>query len=222
MNKSTNKIIIFIIVAFIIVIGGIVCKAKGFNIELEYSPRNQIIISNNTELDLDKIDEISKYILTDRKVKVQNVERFGNAIQISAGSINEDEKKNLINKINEECNTDVSIDDTQIQNIPGTRIRDILKPYILPGIITFAAVLLYFIIVYHKIGLSKVLLKGICVPIVIELLYYAIIAITRIEFGRIQNSIAIGIYVAIIGVLTVIFQNEKEKLTKNNSKKGED
>ena len=59
-------------------------------------------------------------------------------------------------------------------------------------------------------------------PIVAELLYYAIIAITRIEFGRIQNSIAIGIYVAIIGALTVIFQNEKEKLTKNNSKKGED
>ena len=50
MNKSTNKIIIFIIVAFIIVIGGIVCKAKGFNIELEYSPRNQIIISNNNQL----------------------------------------------------------------------------------------------------------------------------------------------------------------------------
>ena len=82
MNKSTNKIIIFIIVAFIIVIGGIICKAKGFNIELEYSPRNQIIISNNTGLNLDKIDEISKSILTDRKVKVQNVERFGNAIQI--------------------------------------------------------------------------------------------------------------------------------------------
>ena len=222
MNKSTNKIIIFIIAAFIIVIGGIVCKAKGFNIELEYSPRNQIIISNNTGLDLDKIDEISKSILTDRKVKVQNVERFGNAIQISARSINEDEKKNLINKINEECNTDVSVDDTQIQNIPGTRIRDILKPYILPGIITFAAVLLYFIIVYHKIGLSKVLLKGICVPIVAELLYYAIIAITRIEFGRIANSFGIGLYILAVGMLAIKFQNQKEKLPKNNDKKEND
>lgn len=163
-QKSTKKII-YLIIAIIIIIGAIICKAKGFNIELIYSNRQQISISNSTELDTNKIEEISKSILAGRKVKVQELERFGNAVQIISESISDEEKQNLINKINEECGTDISNDDTKIVTVSNTRIRDILKPYILPSIITFVAVLLYFLIMYHKIGVSKVLLKGIFTPI---------------------------------------------------------
>ena len=216
-QKSTKKII-YLIIAIIIIIGAIVCKAKGFNIELIYSNRQQISISNSTELDTNK----SKSILVGRKVKVQELERFGNAVQIISESISDEEKQNLINKINEECGTDISNDDTKIVTVSNTRIRDILKPYILPSIITFVAVLLYFLIMYHKIGVSKVLLKGIFTPIITELVYYSLIAITRVEFGRITNAIAIGIYILAIGALTINFQKEKEKLPKNDDKKEND
>ena len=97
-QKSTKKII-YLIIAIIIIIGAIVCKAKGFNIELIYSNRQQISISNSTELDTNKIEEISKSILAGRKVKVQELERFGNAVQIISESISDEEKQNLINKI---------------------------------------------------------------------------------------------------------------------------
>lgn len=107
-QKSTKKII-YLIIAIIIIIGAIVCKAKGFNIELMYSNRQQISISNSTELDTNKIEEISKSILVGRKVKVQELERFGNAVQIISESISDEEKQNLINKINEECGTDISM-----------------------------------------------------------------------------------------------------------------
>lgn len=220
-QKSTKKII-YLIIAIIIIIGAIVCKAKGFNIELIYSNRQQISISNSTELDTNKIEEISKSILVGRKVKVQELERFGNAVQIISESISDEEKQNLINKINEECGTDISNDDTKIVTVSNTRIRDILKPYILPSIITFVAVLLYFLIMYHKIGVNKVLLKGIFTPIITELVYYSLIAITRVEFGRITNAIAIGIYILAIGALTINFQKEKEKLPKNDDKKEND
>ena len=220
-QKSTKKII-YLIIAIIIIIGAIVCKAKGFNIELIYSNRQQISISNSTELDTNKIEEISKSILAGRKVKVQELERFGNAVQIISESISDEEKQNLINKINEECGTDISNDDTKIVTVSNTRIRDILKPYILPSIITFVAVLLYFLIMYHKIGVRKVLLKGIFTPIITELVYYSLIAITRVEFGRITNAIAIGIYILAIGALTINFQKEKEKLPKNDDKKEND
>lgn len=219
--KDTNKILC-IIIAIIIIIGAIVCKTKGFNIELTYSNRDKINLSSNSELDSDKVEEIAKEILTDRKVKVQKLERFGNAVEVIAESISDEEKTNLINKINEECNSNISNDDTEITSISNTKIRDILKPYILPAVITFAAVLLYFIIMYHKLGLRTILLKGIFVPIISELVYYSLIAIARIPFGRITNSIAIGIYVVAIGALTVKFQNEKEKLPKNNDKKEND
>ena len=198
-----------------------ICGVKGFNIELQYSNRQQMILSSSTELDISKIEEISKSILENKEVKVQKVERFGNAVEIVSNEISNEEKENIIKKINEECNADISNDDIKIVDIPNTRIRDILKPYILPGIVTFAAVLLYFIIMYHKIGLNKVLLRGILLPIITERLYYSIIAITRVPFGRIVNSIAIGLYIISIGALAIYFQNEKEKLPKNDKKEND-
>lgn len=221
MKKQGNAKIVYIIIALIIIIGAIICGVKGFNIELQYSNRQQMILSHSTEFDVSKIEEISKSILENREVKVQKVERFGNAIEIVSSKISDEEKENIIKKINEECDMDISNDDIKIVDIPNTRIRDILKPYILPGIITFVAVLLYFTIMYHKIGLNKVLLKGILIPIITEMLYYSIIAITRVPFGRITNAIAIGLYIISIGALAIYFQNEKEKLPKNDKKEND-
>ena len=216
-----KKQYLYIIIAIVIIIGAVICGVKGFNIELQYSNRQEMILSSSTELDISKIEEISKSILENKEVKVQKVERFGNAVEIVSNEISNEEKENIIKKINEECNADISNDDIKIVDIPNTRIRDILKPYILPGIVTFAAVLLYFIIMYHKIGLNKVLLRGILLPIITEILYYSIIAITRVPFGRIVNSIAIGLYIISIGALAIYFQNEKEKLPKNDKKEND-
>ena len=216
-----KKQYLYIIIAIVVIIGAVICGVKGFNIELQYSNRQEMILSSSTELDISKIEEISKSILENKEVKVQKVERFGNAVEIVSNEISNEEKENIIKKINEECNADISNDDIKIVDIPNTRIRDILKPYILPGIVTFAAVLLYFIIRYHKIGLNKVLLKGILLPIIVEMLYYSIIAITRVPFGRIVNSIAIGLYIISVGALAIYFQNEKEKLPKNDKKEND-
>ena len=78
--------------------------------------------------------------------------------------------------------------------------------------------MVYFIIVYRKIGLKKVLLKGIFIPIIVELFFYSVIAITRIPYGRIVNAIAIGLYIISIYGLTTYFQKEKENLLENDKK----
>lgn len=220
-QKNATKIL-YIMIAIIIIIGAIVCGVKGFKIELGYTSRQQMMLSNHTELDSAKIEEIAKSVLENKQVKVQQVERFGNAVEIIATEISDDEKENIVNKINEQCNANISNDSVQVVSIPNTRIRDILKPYILPGIVTFVVVLLYFILMYHKIGFKKVLLKGITIPIMTELLYYAIIAITRIPFGRVVNSIAIGLYVISIGALAIRFQKEKEEQAKNDKKENDE
>ena len=212
MKKQANRLV-YVVIAIIIIIGAIVCKIKGFNIELVYSSRQEILISSGLEFDLSKIEEISKSILTNRTVKVQEYERFGNAVEIISEEITEEEKEKIITKINEEYNVNISKDDIQIINVPNTKIRDILKPYIVPGIVTFVAVLIYFLILYNKIGVKKVLLKSILIPLIMELTYYSIIAITRIPFGRYINAIALGLYVFSILLLSSIFQKE------NNAKK---
>ena len=218
--KKQNKII-YIILAIIIIAGAIILKVKGFNIELLYSTRQEMVVSNNLEIDTKKIEEISKSVLENKKVKVQNVERFGNAVEIISTEISEEEKENIINKINEEYSSDISKDEIKIVSIPNTRIRDILKQYLSISVITFVVVILYFAIIYHKLGLKKVLLKGIFIPIIAELTYYSIIAITRIPFGRITNAIAIGLYIISIGILANCFQKEKEQLPKNDKKEND-
>lgn len=215
-----NKKILYIIIAIIIIIGTIVCKVKGFNIESAYKQRQEIVLSQATEMDVSKIEEIAKEILGEKYLRVQKVEQFGNAIEISASEITEEEKEQIVSKINEIYNEEINNENIDIISVPNTKIRDILKPYILPAIITFAACLLYFVIIYHKIGLAKVLGKGILLPIAMEFVYYSIIAITRIPFGKITNAIAVGIYVMSIMAITFCFKNEKDKL-KENTEKGE-
>ena len=202
--------VLYIIMALIIVIGAVVYKIKGFNKELHYSNRDQILVSSSKEFDLNKIEEISKEVLGDKNVKVQEYERFGNAVQIISTTISEEEKESIINKINEEYGVDISKDDIKIINVQNTRIKDIIKPYILPIIITWCIVLLYFIIVYNKLGLLKVLGNGIIIPLGTLGTFYGIIAITRIPFERLTSAIALGIYVVCILILSIYFQKEKQ------------
>ena len=216
-----NKKILYIVIAIIIIIGAIVCKVKGFNVESIYKQKQEIVLSQAMEMEVSKVEEIAKEILGERFLRVQKVEQFGNAVEISASEITEEEKEKIVSKVNETYNEDIKNENIDIISVPNTKIRDILKPYILPAIITFAACLLYFVIIYHKIGLAKVLGKGIIIPMAMELLYYSIIAIARIPFGRVTNAIAVGIYVLAIMIITVCFKNEKDKLKENTKKEND-
>lgn len=206
-----NKLL-YIILIIVIIVGVIVYKVKGFNKELNYSNRQEFEISAASTFDVSKVEEIVKSVITNRQIKVQKVERFENAIEITSAEISEEEKENIINKINEEYNENISNEDVKITSVTATRIIDILIPYIFPIIIAMVIVLVYFVILYNKIGITEVLTKGIILPILAELSYYAIIVITRIPFGRITNSIALGIFILTIGMLTICFQKQKEKL----------
>ena len=211
-----NKLL-YIILIIGIIVGAIVYKVK----ELNYSNRQEFEISAASTFDVSKVEEIVKSVITNRPIKVQKVERFENALEIISAEISEEEKENIINKINEEYNENISNEDVKITSVTATRIIDILRPYILSIIIAMVIVLLYFVILYNKIGITEVLTKGIILPILVELSYYAIIAITRIPFGRITNSIALGIFIVTIGMLAICFQNKKEKLVIESKKEKE-
>lgn len=205
--NNINKLYILAIV--VIIIGTIICKVKGFNIELEYKNRQEINISTSQEIDIKKVEEISKSVLQGKKNKVKEIGTFKNAVKIISTEITNEEKDNIINKINEEYKSSISTDEIDVINIPNTRIRDIIKPFILTGIIASFVVIVYFIIMYNQIGFKKVFLKSLFTPVCTEIIYYSIIAIVRIPLGRVTNSIAIGVYFISILVLAACFQNEK-------------
>jgi len=206
-----NKLL-YIVLIIVIIIGAIVYKAKGFNKELNYSSRQEFEISAASTFDVSKVESIAKEILSNRKVKVQKVERFDNALEIISTEISEEEKQNIINKVNEEYNENISNEGISIITITSTRVLDIFKPYVFTAIISLIIVMLYFLLLYNKIGIKKVLINGISIPILAELAYYSLIIIVRIPLGRVTNCVAVGIYLLTIGALSVCFQNEKEKM----------
>ena len=210
---------LYIIVAIIILAGIIVGSTIGFNFEENYKGRNQIRIDNNTELDELKIKKIAQNVLIERDVVVSKVEYFGNSIVINADNISEEEKIAIIDRINETYNSEIKADNVKIMSISHTRISDTLKKYILPGVLTLASIALYSIIRYRKISVIKVLLYTIIIPIISEIIYYSLIAITRIPFGDITTAIAIGVYVISITVLIFVFENRLSEIASKEENK---
>ena len=208
---KTNNIILYIIICLIIIAGIAVWNSKGFNSELQYSSRNQINLANNKGIEVSDVEAMAKEVLGNKRVMVQKVETFGNAITIVADEITEEDKEKIIEKFNEKYETKISKDDVEIQSIPFTRVKDVIRPYIIPGICTLVLVTIYFLIRFGKMGWKQILSKSILAPVVAELLIFSLMAIIRIPFGRLAIALGVGIYVAIIYALTATFEEQKER-----------
>lgn len=219
--KNSNKVICIIIIA-IIIAGLITYVTKRFNMELIYSNRDQMVISDEKEFDINKVTDIAKEILIDRRVSVRKVDKFSNSIEIIAAYISDEEKESIVAKLNEEYGTEIANDSIIINTIANTKVIDIVKPYLIPALITFGVTLAYFLIMYHNIGILKVLLLSCLIPVISELLLFSIVAVARIPFGRLTSAIALGAYIISIMGLTYKFQNYKENLNLENKKENDE
>lgn len=206
---KTKSLVIYIVICLIIIAGIAVWQAKGFRTELQYAPRYQIQLSNYTGIEISDIESIASEVLVDRRFFVQPVETFGNAVAIVSTSITEDERNTIVEKFNEKYSTELKNENVEIVIIPFTRIKDIIKPYIAPGIATLLLVTAYFLIRFRKLGCGKVLIKTLALPIVAELLMFSIISIARIPIGRLSVAFAIGLYMISILALTTIFEDKR-------------
>ena len=222
---KTKKIILYIIICLIIIAGVVVWKLAGFNMELQYSSRKQIQLTNQTGIENSDIEKIASEVLGNTKFMIQPVETFGNAVSIVAEDMTEDQKNSIVEKFNEkyysgDSENKINSDDIKIVSIPFTRVKDVIKPYILPGIITLILVTLYFAIRFKKLGWKKIIAKTLVIPVVVEALMFSIIAITRIPFGRVTIILGIALYIMTIFILTNKFENERtkklEELENNN------
>ena len=216
---KTKNIILYIIICLIIIAGISVWNAKGFNTELQYSSRYQIQISNNTGINIADIEEISAEVLGNTRFFVQPVETFGNSVSIVAENMSAEQKNEIVDKFNEKYGEKIEKENVNLVYIPFTRVKDVIKHFIVPGIITLAVVLIYFLIRFRKLGFKKVLLKTIFTPVIAELLIFSIMAVIRIPFGRLAIALSIGLYMAVIIMLSCIFECKRSKLIeelKNN------
>ena len=214
-QKMTKKIkIIIAIITVVIIAGIIVTLAVGLNFDLRYQESKSIQLYLETDFNTSDIKQIIDEVMPGEKVIIQKVEVYEDTVNIIAKDITDEQKQSLIDKVNEKYATELSADSIEVESIPNTRGRDIIKPYILPFAIATLIILLYMAVKYRKLGIIKTLVKTVVISVVAQATLLSVMAITRIPIGIVTIPLVITIYLLTLVGLTTYF--EKQLANKND------
>ena len=201
MKQESKKIIPISIIALIILAGIVVVSIWGFNKELRFAESKRIDIYTEQQVDKNKVKSIVNEVLGKENM-LQTVEIYEDMITIRAKNISEEQRNDIVNKIKENYEFEQKAENTNINIVPVTRIRDMYKKYVLPFVISAILVVAYMGIRYYKKGILKVVTKATVIPVVAELLLLSIVAITRIPVGRFIPALVILMYITSILYVT--------------------
>lgn len=209
-SKKTKIIALF--VAIIIIAGVIVTLTIGLKFDLRYQETKKIQLYLEKDFEISDIKEITNEVLSNQDVMIQKVEVYEDSVSIISTDITEEQKANLIDKINEKYGTELSADSTEITTIPHTRGRDIIRPYIVPFLIATAVILVYMAIRYRKLGMVKTILKTAFLLVIAQVVLLSVISITRIPIGRVTIPLVLAVYVlSLLGVTNYFEKKLSEK-----------
>ncbi len=201
-----NKI--FVVLFLIILIGLLIGIILGFNVDFDYRNHNLVSINIGQEFNIDDIKSITNDVFPNQKLQIQRAGAYSDNLVIKVNEINDEQKNTLNTKINEKFGIDNKVEDIEVNYISNYRLRDIVTPYIIPIIISTVLILIYMGIRFRQIGIAKVISQIIGLSIIAEMLYLAILAITRYPINRLVMPVGIVIYMIILAVLTSSFEKQ--------------
>ena len=218
MKNLTTKNKILIIILILVIIAGILVTANiGLNFDLRYEASQKIELNLGKEFETSDIKNITDEVLNNQEVIIQKVELYKDTVCIIAEEITEEQRNNIVEKVNEKYGTELVAEDTEILTVPHTRGRDIIRPYITPFVIATVIIIIYMAIRYYKLNSEKVILKTIGICILTQLVLLSIMAITRIPIGRLTIPLVLIVYMLTLIGITTKFEKtlgkvkEKEK-----------
>lgn len=211
MKKITNKQKILIaIIALIIIVGAVIIATIGLNFDFRLQESKKIELYLETEFEIKDIKDITNEVFGNEPVMIQKVEVYEDSVSITTKEITDEQKQNLINKVNEKYGLEISADSTEIVSVPNLRGRDMIKPYIVPFAVATVIILIYMAVRYRKLGVIKTILKVIAISIVAQATLLAVIAMTRIPVGRLTIPMVITVYLLTLIGLTTQFEKQLE------------
>lgn len=211
MKKITNKQkILIVLIALIIIVGAVIIATIGLNFDFRLQESKKVELYLEKDFEIKDIKNITNEVFGNEPVMIQKVEVYEDSVSITAKEITEEQKQNLIDKVNEKYGLEISKDTTNIVSVPNLRGRDMIKPYIVPFAVATAIILIYMAVRYRKLGVIKTILKVISISIVAQATLLALIAITRIPVGRLTIPMVITVYLLTLIGLTTKFEKQLE------------
>ena len=220
--KDPKKLILWMLIAIIIISGIIMVAIKGFNVELRYTAHKTVELTIGEEVNAEKIQEKANEVFGEGKAIVQIVEVYKDTVQITAKEISEEQKNDLVAKVNElypqevaegeEAKQLLDASKVKIKSSENARLRDFLKPYLIPLTVVTVIILVYYAILYRKLGIIKVLLKAGLTIVLSQAVLLSLLALTRLPMGRITTPLILLVYViSLINVSGSFISAQKQK-----------
>ena len=217
MMKQKSVKILTALIVIILVAGAIVLFTKGLAFDLNYSESKKVEINLGKQFEEKDIKTITNEVFKEQPILIQAIEVYKDAVSITTTEITDEQKNELVTKLNEKYGTDISTDDITIEANAHIRGRDIVKPYIVSFAIATVIVLVYLSIRYYKLNSLKVLAKSIGIMLLAQLILLAIIAIARIPIGVLTMPVVLLIYVLSTYICTTKFDKDLDKKLQENN-----
>ena len=221
MEKMTKKKQIGILaISMIIILAGVIAFfINGLHYDLAYSDSTRIDIYIGKRYQLDDIKQMVKEVLGDVTIKYQEIETFQDTIAITVKEVSEEQINSLKEKIKEKYELE-SVDNlVTTTQIPHLRGKDIVKPYIVPMIITTLLILGYVGVRFMKLGSVKTMGQLLLRFVLAEAVFLSILIIGRIPIGIMTMPIAILIYFLVTITTVIEAQNKLEQKQKEEEEK---
>lgn len=193
-NITTKSKIICAIIVLLIVVGTVVVILKGFQVDISNRATQKVELNIGKAFDTQDIKQITNEVFGKNQVLIQKIEVYEDAVSIISDEITDEQKSNLVQKINEKYSTELKAEDIAVKDVPNTDIKDIVKPYIIPIVISTVIILLYTAVRFYKIGIVKSVLKYGTVLVIAQLALFALMAITRFPVGRFTLPLVLFVY----------------------------
>lgn len=210
MFKDKKKIFL-VILAIIILAGIIVFCIKGLNYNISYGKNTNILVNFSTDVDTKEIKQVVEEVI-ENSARVRTNNETNSYITITVESITDEQKTNLISKLNEKYELELADEDLEIISNAQIKLVDIIKPYIAPSVISIILIMIYFIIAYRKYGIGKVVLETLGSILISEATLFSIYAIARIPVNSITMPISVILFVIVIIALMEKFKKEETKI----------
>lgn len=212
MKISGSKKIILLGIILLIIAGIVVVALKGVKVSLILQQHEELNVYIGKPTNIKDMKDICKDVFNDKRFVVRNLDVFSDAYSINVESVINEERDELITKVNEKFGVNITIDDISEKNVSNIRIRDIIKPYVKPVLISAVLMAVYVVIRFRKESAIKLLGKISGMIILTESVIFSIIAVLRVPLSA--TMINLMAVIAIIELCLYINKLESKKIGK--------
>lgn len=206
MSKKSKILCVILAVIFIAAI--ISTAIRGLKVDINYSEGVTMVVDLGKEFDTKDVKDIAKEIWSGKDVLVQKVEVYDESVSVKVPELNEEQINNFVTKINEKYQLELTSADVSVLYNSNERLRNIVRPYIIPLIIATALIVVYYSIRFKGV---KEILNLLLTLIAVEGIIYSIHALLLLPINVFTMPVVMIAYAGVVIGVTIKSETKKRK-----------